>query len=260
MRNKRWIVVGPAIGFLMVGVARADMATFQNGVAGYTGTDDTSVWTWGDNNYGATRINLGKSGGVFAGLIRFDLSSLAGQYTQVNSITLSMMLRGGSAHVGNARLITLHEIVPGNAGWVEGTGTGGGAATGEASNNWKRFQQNQWCCGGGSFVNPGTAFDAASVASITQDHNAYGTVQDFVLSGDLTGMVDTWSGDQNLNPGLAVWSEELAVNNYLMYFDSSEEASPPLLTIDFTPIPEPMTMTLLAAGIAVLTLRRRCRG
>ena len=250
-RRRRAGMVGLATAGLMIGAAVAEVATFQQGVDGYTGTQDTSVWTWGDNGYGGTRISVGKSGGVFAGLITFDLSSLAGQYTEVNSITLRMMLQGGSAHVGNARKITLHRIVDGNGGWVQGVGTGGAATTGVATINWKAFQQTFWSGGGGSFINPGVQFDTNELASITVDHNQYGTAHDFVFTGDLTALVDTWSGNQGSNGGLAVYSDDLQSAGYVMHFDSSEQTNPPLLTVNYSLVAGEVVGSEIATAIEV---------
>ena len=83
----------------------ADVVTYKEGSPDpffggtYSGTEDTMILTNNggqkDQNFGGrTNVELGESSGLSDGrrhvLVRFDLSSLAGQFSAINSVTLRL--------------------------------------------------------------------------------------------------------------------------------------------------------------------------
>ena len=212
-------------------VARADVLTFQEGVGGYTGTKDTYLNQGSGNaNYGSnSRIVMDGRGGREAdGLIRFEDIFGAGANriplgSTINSATLVFTLayeeRGKTFH---RMLVT----------WDVDTAT------------WNNF-----------------LYDAAPTeAGLQSDDTESATV--VTASGgawagpyDVTVDVQAWSaGTDNFGWGIQGTSND-------GHAHSSEATTPgnrPLLTVDFTPIPEPGSAALLiVAGVGALLRRRR---
>ena len=264
-------------------VASADVMTFQNGVAGYTGGQDNYLQKIaGDenNNNGAgTYLNLGnpRAGGVTNDnrpIWQWDVSALAGQYLSINSITMVLTsdeddMRGNIAEA----TAELYALKPANSGWIEGAGTGAGEPAAEGESSYQYLADGvapvAWAGSAGAGTE-GTDYYAGSMYSYTwRDHAdggaSGGDILTWVLSPPtgltLTDLVDQWSGDQADNPGMIMIPPDLsgANNKSSAQFRSSNHgtvADHPELIIDYVLIPEPASALLLALGFIGTALRR----
>ena len=217
-------------------------------------------------------------------LLRFDLSSLAGQYSSVDSITLRLFF---STKDGvNERRTEVYEVAAANTAWVEGTNVGGTASKTGAS--WLNMSQthngtsvppiNQvpWV-GGSGLATAGTAYNSTLLAS--QNFLTAPTANsaiDFSVDGNsvnLTTLVDNWVVSM---PGLLLLDSLLsnASGGTAGLFERvgfhSKEATTaslrPELIVEYQAVPEPHSMLLAASGLIMVTgyrwrkgnLRRRC--
>ena len=214
-------------------------------------------------------------------ILRFDVSSLSGQYSSIDSITLRLFF---SSKAGtNERRTEVYEIAAANAAWVEGTNVGGGVNKTGAS--WLNMSQDT-APGGGSSTPPinqipwiggsglataGTAYNSTLLAS--QNFliaPAADTSIDFVLANvDLTDRVDDWIV---LMPGFLLFDSLLAnagTGLERIVYHSKEATTPslrPELIVEYQAVPEPNSMLLAACGLLMVTgyrwrkgnLQRRC--
>lgn len=252
----------------VAGTLQAQTFTFQDGVGGYSGTEDTFIVSGSGAtlNYGANQsIPVGyNTFNIRRALMRFDLSSLSlapGESVASASITLNL----NAAPVSGAEEIGVYEVALANVGWVEGTANGT-RQVGSSSFNYRITESTDpasttWDGGSNGALEgwPGstTPMDTATVDVGT----ALGT--DFTFDLDLT-LVESWINNSSTNAGV-VFSPTAGPansNNYLASFDSSEDG-----TIAFRPslevsiIPEPSAAGVLvglgALAFACVGTRRR---
>jgi hypothetical protein len=141
------------------------------------------------------------------------------------------------------------------ADWGEGasnaTGGGGGsgapAAAGDATWLHTFFNTATWTTAGGDFLGASSATTAVGgVANYTW------------TSPQLAADVQSWLAAPATNFGWLLLGNE-AVNQTVKRFDTRENATAafrPVLSVDYTPIPEPMTAILGAVGFFGLIAKR----
>lgn len=169
---------------------------FEEGLNGYQGFEDTSIYSESDNSGGGFT-------GIFSGtilrnpfdrraLIRVDLTSIPSG-TQVESVSLELVVDRSGESFGDVEY-TLHSLTK---GWGEGNamnttlgGAGATAANGDATWNWNRLNVSMWTAAGGDFE---------SVASAS------------ALAGQ-AGAIATWSG-AGLVADVQGWIDNPATNN-----------------------------------------------
>jgi hypothetical protein len=101
------------------------------------------------------------------------------------------------------------------------------------------------------------AFDTSKAVSLNLT-GLTGSDSTFITI-DITSIVQSWYDGSLGNYGLALYTADNLNNNYLLSasFRSANAgyngASAPMLTIDFSAIPEPSTYTLLLGGLCLLT-------
>lgn len=217
-----------------------------------------------DNNFGGrnelltSNSNTSGSNRRF-GLLRFDVSSLAGQFASIDSITLKLRLRnGGNRSVPTTgQILDIFRIADANAGWVEGTGqatptpdpgvTFPDTATYRAkSDNADTALRLLWA-GSAGLNTPATDYFATALGSTAAfsaaSGYAPGTVIQIPLTATgftLTEMVNAWiSQGGTTNAGLLIRGRSNTATGQI-FFDSNETPSaetpqPAQLVITYTP-------------------------
>ena len=278
MSGRRWMVVS-MVGLMAVAMAPAAAlagdvveVTFQQRtdnvyVTDYQGTDDAAIFEQRpDKNIGNYALAIigrlpWSPNGPGRGLLRFDLSAMAGQYSGIENLTLNLWQ---DTPTGGDQTIDIFAISPANAGWVEGTKD---SVTEVGSSSWTHQQYDAvpWA-GSAGLGTEGTDYDPIPLATFNT-----GTAQGWVsipLTGHagltLKDLIDLWSGDQANNPGLLIRSQhEGAGQDIRSWFASTEAVNiwgpaydyPPQLVIG---IPEPATLALVGlGGLTALGRRRR---
>lgn len=110
----------------LVPCASAATAIFQNGLNDYAGTEDNQILDPGTgfdnaNVGGRNTFQLGNGSPVSTRrlLLRFDVSSLAGKFTSIDSATITLKKANGPAGSGIDDA-EMYAIADNNADWVEG--------------------------------------------------------------------------------------------------------------------------------------------
>lgn len=245
------------------------VATFQNGqnnpfgAGTYAGADDTRIRggtdfqhnNWGQGYYAYTIMGI-----QAYSLIRFDVSSMAGEYNSIESVTLTFKTDNDVNNVPFA----LHAISAANADWVEGTGDENGITAGGIANAAtfaKKFDTSgtgvdvDWV--GGPGLGVGTATPGYNpTPAVTGIWNVSGG--DGMMTITLpASLIQSWIDNPAANGGLILLETGTPSGQYIV-FKGSESAPQnyPKLEINYTPVPEPTAISLLGLG-ALAMLRRR---
>lgn len=208
-------------------------------------------------------------------LLRFDVSSLAGQFSSIDSVSLQVRLNTGRAVPTTGQILDIFRMGEGNTGWVEGTGTGttaGDGVTVPDTVTWRAKSDNavvasrvNWA-GSAGLATAGTDYFSASMGAtnaFTTGAYAAGDVITITLTASgftLNDMINDWLADGTANAGLLIRGRFTNTNNQI-FFDSNETilagAQAARLTINYTPVPEPGSLALLLLGTATAVTRRR---
>jgi hypothetical protein len=186
------------------------------------------------------------------GLIQFDVSSIPAGAT-INSATLRLtMNRSVLADAGN---VSIHRVTN---SWGEGTsnapgqeGAGTASAAGDATWIHRSFSDVLWTNAGGDF---------SATASATQLLNADGT---YTWSGPgLVADIRDWITNPSSNSGWLLRADEsVAAQVNAMRFVSRTGPGganvQPLLTVDFTAVPEPSCIAMLSSLALIGFVARR---
>jgi hypothetical protein len=190
---------------------------------------------------------------------RFDVSSIpAGSI--ITSATLTTFFANQTANNRIFANVKLSQLLPGKA-WVEGVGQN--PAT-DGSVTW-----NSQAGGSIPWTAPGATADIVLASTQTFDLvGVDGTAT--AISRDITSWVQDWVNTPANNTGMLWWggsSADSDSGNRYFHFGTKEDgagpageasAAAPTLVIQYTVVPEPGAVVLLAAGfLASLTVRRR---
>jgi hypothetical protein len=207
-----------------------------------------------NNNMGGTNVlQAGTDGSNFhrRALVRFDVAAHVPPGATIDSATLNLF-----ATSNNQTSHWTHELFRVSTPWGEGTGTG--LPTGQPAQNedatWNSSRHNAsvWSAPGGA-----AGVDYPATPSASQLIAAAGAYQFHGLAADVQTMLDT----QAANHGWMLISRGQGTTNSSRQFESRETTAghPPMLTIEYTPIPEPATSLLVLIALAAVvaaTLRR----
>jgi hypothetical protein len=255
-------------------VCEAAVVTYKDGSPApflggtYSGTRDAAIVTGGGN----TTDNLGARGDFEVGVlgpavearrhavVRFDITSLAGQFLSINSVRLR--LYPSFVQTSAADAIELYRLAPANSGWVEGNGTSftgfgpedvGGSTWGYRIQGSSQFTGTQWAGSPGAST-AGTDYLTPALAVVGYNSSTpLQTAFDLVFND--ASFISTWASGNN--PGLFLKStSDASVTTSIqrIAFSSREGGAgvglQPELIIDYTPIPEPAGIAHL--GMALL--------
>ncbi len=237
-------------------LVQADTKTF-NSVA------DATLFQANPNN------NLGDGGTILAGgrpkdgslnrtrsVLRFDLTSLPDNIV-ITNVTLTLKVSLTPPSQVNSTFDLRRVLVSWGS---EGTGSdkSGGTAAADTTVTW-----NSRFTGGLAWSTPGgaTGVDFASTVSASKGVAGNGA---YIFSGaNLMADVQAWYGRSANNFGLVLMSESETVGRTVRRFYSRESGAlnAPLLTVQYTTVPEPGTLGLwslggLALGLACWRRRR----
>lgn len=229
-----------------------------------TVVDDTCIVQDGgadDNNFGGrnelllSNNNTAGSNRRF-GLLRFDLSSIAGQYASIDSATLKLRLRSGGSRTvpTTGQILDIFRIATANKGWVEGTGTSTptpdpgvtviNTATYRAKSDNATVASRILWAGSAGLNTAGTDYFTTALGATGAFNAASGYAPGTVISIPLTAtgftltdVVNEWVADGPVNAGLLIRGRNNS--NGQIFMDSLETTDagfqPAQLVIDYTP-------------------------
>lgn len=241
---------------LPVGSLHADTLELQQGVNGYEHLG-AQIWFGRDvSNHGAATTMLAGAGAFLGGPMRpvlaFDLSDLPAQ-SQINGITLTLTTKPDQAGSGTIGDLELHRI-NGPVTMIEGTGTGGSSPEGVTYNRPRS---------GIAWNNYGGDFEPDVLSTIAAfPTNELGVTKTFATSSKF---VEAAQGAfDNAGPLELIITSPMtssAANNWVRFLsdDWATISQRPLLTVDYTVIPEPASISLAMGAMGLLALRRRRR-
>lgn len=214
------------------------LATYKEGAndpftgTAYAGTEDLWLYNNGgtngvnDNTGGDLRVIAGGIGGTAYRheLMRFNVSSLAGRFASINSVTLRLYFNGANA---NAGVIQVFAVAPANAGWVEGSG--GTAVSGVSCWSRRVYPSTNWAGSQGAST-PNTDYVDMVLASAPYAAAATGQSFDLVLPD--ASIINTWLGGTNAG----LYLRTVLQNNQVIFHSSeSTVALRPELIINYNP-------------------------
>ena len=261
-------LLGVCLGLL--GLAnQADVMVFQQGVNGYSGTEDTMLTSdaarqhhnWGAYGllYAGPSVRTGEE--VDRSLIRFDVSALDGQYSSINSITLRLAIASiGADAVGPGNSVDLMLVGVANSDWQEGSSINS-QELGAASWAYKAESGVEWFGGPGlgstgasSAFGISTTYQSSTTGFFDLTHSDLSTVDGLFLRlrGGRSFLLKTTDETTNGDRDIAWYSSE-----------SPNVAFRPQLIVDFVPVPEPRFLVTAIGvgllGVSALRQRSRCR-
>ena len=231
-----------ALALLLAGHAAADIISIP------AAADTTFNQRGPDNSMGATNVlQAGTDGGNLhrRAVLRFDIAASIPVGATIDSAALSLF-----ATTNNQTSHWPHELFRVLVPWGEGAGvglpTGQPAQPGDATWNSNQHKVSQWSLPGAS-----AGVDYAAAPSSSQFIAAANSYQFHGLAADVQSMLDGPAA----NHGWMLISRGQDTTNSTRQFESRETTAghPPMLTIEYTPIPEPSSVAL-AALIAALWL------
>ena len=217
-----------------------------------------------DQAYGATSsllVGNHSSVGPFTGLFRFDLSTLPTSGITIDSVSLT--LTSTSSGAGATVTLTVFQLSLANADWVEGIQDNSNADGSSAWNKKVRDivgavpTQADWAGTVGART-AGTDYVNTSLASFTGNAGTIGTgTLGFTSTGAFSSTVAGAAGG-NLN----LWVGNPTVTAVSDFFRIASRETPgtssdPLLTVNYTVVPEPSAALLGGLGMLALLRRRR---
>jgi hypothetical protein len=215
-----------AIGYICTALASANIINIMP-------SKDNTLYEYdpaeGDHSNGAGfHLFAGENGEgeVRRGVLAFDVAGTIPAGSTIAAVTLSMNM---SMTPTGAVTVELHKLL---ADWGEGTshapmGEGDGAPATPNDATWRHrfFDTIFWTAQGGDFS-----------ATVSASQSVGSTGQYTWSSAQMVADVQSWLDNPAINFGWLVLGDETATAT-AKRFDTRESASPPMLTIEFIPVP-----------------------
>ena len=245
-------------------LANADTVIYQDGtdnalVSNYSGTEDTMLASlaW-ERSYGSRQnVQVGASANlVDHGLLRFDLSSLSGEYSSIESATLRIYLNSslGVGETAYSETLQVYSVSSANSGWVEGSSE---TVASNGQSTWHYLNQDgsgtgtSWAGSLGAST-AGTDYDSTLVASYNYDNTGRAEYIDLSISASL---IESWIAGENTGLLFKTITESATgdVDKRIEFYssDATGVSFRPSLIIDYAAIPE-ASSTALMTGILIL--------
>ena len=218
------------------------------------------------NNGGEAWVNAGTTQNFTRnhGLFLFDIAAQIPAFSVINSVALIIEVTRQPRDGFSPSSFGLHRML---SSWGEGNkiaidnngGMGAPASTDNTEATWThRFSPGiPWAAPGGA---PGVDYDFA----ISADQFIYGVGDSPYTFGSTAEMVadaQVWLDHPQANFGWMLKGESEGTDFTARRFGSRDSPFPPVMLVDYTPVPEPGTLALGAVAlVAVFVARRHPRG
>ncbi len=204
--------------------------------------------TDGQIQVGAVPAAFGVGNGLTSTQVRFDVSSLAGVYSGINSLTVRLIHIAPTAVASST--MEAHQLLAANTAWNSSATFG----TLDGS--------NPWAGGASGGLVADTDYDSSLLANVAySSDSAPGTIYDLMVSGaPAKALLDQWTSGQNhglLLLGLV--PEGYALDNRIQFYANGTNA--PTLIVNYVPVPvaptisqQPTNTTVLEGGAVTFTI------
>jgi len=220
-------------------ISRGELAIFQG-----VGSASTFLQSDNPNNPQLTSAILEVGGQVYRSLIRFDLSSLAGQYSLITEIQLNLIPLASSP---SSNTLLLHEVSSANGDW----------AARSASWNYKN-QDTTTAWSGGEGL--GTSGYGATLANVPWTSGDLPNPIIFTIADPSTATALVNDFTDGMNEGFIITStKDVDGGGGLLFLDGTEYPSAslqPTLAVTYTVVPEPSATLMLIGSLAVFGQRK----
>lgn len=214
--------------------------------------DTTLQQAFPNNNFGdGESFTAGgrRQGGATRALMQFDVAGNLPAGAVISSVTLAVSVVGVPSGGANS-VFELHRVL---ASWGEGNGSDHGGSpggAGQATWNNRLGSGSPWTTAGGDF---------SPTASATRSIAGFGGYT-FGSTATLVADAQSWLDTPGNNFGWIMVSQSENTPTTIRRFGGREDAvNRPLLTIQYSVVPEPGTLSLVALGLlaGMMFARRR---